>query len=113
VIHTDRPDLVSAGPWFQFHYDRWQLPGEALEVARNSAASQAFTNGRNLGVQFHPELTPEMLTGWLNNGGRELVIADGQDPDILLAHTEAEKAAAKERTNQLVDTFLSDVAKLI
>jgi GMP synthase-like glutamine amidotransferase len=113
VVHTDRPDLVPAGPWFQFHYDRWQLPTEALEIARNSAASQAFTNGRNLGVQFHPELTPEMLLGWLNNGGRDLVIKDGQDPDVLLAHTEAERDTAKERTNQLVDAFLRDVAKLI
>jgi GMP synthase-like glutamine amidotransferase len=113
VAHTDWPDLVSTGPWFQFHYDRWQLPAEALEVARNSAASQAFVSARNLGVQFHPELTPEMLTGWLQSGGRELVIADGQDPDILLAHTVAEQTSAKERTNQLVDTFLSDVAKLI
>jgi GMP synthase-like glutamine amidotransferase len=68
---------------------------------------------RNLGVQFHPELTAEMLIGWLNNGGRELIIKDGQDPDVLLAHTEAEQAAAKERTNQLVDTFLRDIAKLI
>jgi len=113
VVHTDRPDLVSVGPWFQFHYDRWQLPGSATEVARNSAASQAFTNGRNLGVQFHPELTPEMLTGWLNNGGRDLVIKDGQDPDVLFAHTAAEQSNAKERTNQLVDAFLRDIAKLI
>jgi GMP synthase-like glutamine amidotransferase len=113
VVHTDRPDLVSAGPWFQFHYDRWQLPGSALEVARNSAASQAFTHARNLGVQFHPELTTEMLSGWLNNGGRDLVIKDGQDPDVLLAHTAAEQSNAKERTNQLVDAFLRDIAKLI
>jgi GMP synthase-like glutamine amidotransferase len=112
-IFSDRPDLVSNGPWFQFHYDRWQLPGSALEVARNSAASQAFTNARNLGVQFHPELTVEMLSGWLNNGGRDLVIKDGQDPDVLLAHTAAEQVNAKERTNQLVDAFLRDIAKLI
>jgi GMP synthase-like glutamine amidotransferase len=113
VVHTDRPDLVSAGPWFQFHYDRWTVPATALEVARNSAASQAFTYARNLGVQFHPELTTEMLSGWLNNGGRDLVIKDGQDPDVLLAHTEAEQLNAKERTNQLVDAFLRDIAKLI
>jgi GMP synthase-like glutamine amidotransferase len=113
VVHTDRPDLVSTGPWFQFHYDRWQLPAAATEIARNSAASQAFTYRRNLGVQFHPELTTQMLSGWLNNGGRDLVIKDGQDPDVLLAHTAAEQADAKERTNQLVDAFLRDIAKLI
>jgi para-aminobenzoate synthetase component 2 len=65
------------------------------------------------GVQFHPELTTQMLSGWLNNGGRDLVIKDGQDPDVLLAHTAAEQADAQERTNQLVDAFLRDVAKLI
>jgi GMP synthase-like glutamine amidotransferase len=113
VVHTDRPDLVSTGPWFQFHYDRWQVPAAATEIARNSAASQAFTYRRNLGVQFHPELTTQMLSGWLNNGGRDLVIKDGQDPDVLLAHTAAEQADAQERTNQLVDAFLRDVAKLI
>jgi GMP synthase-like glutamine amidotransferase len=90
-IWSEEQDLVSNGPWFQFHYDRWTVPATALEIARNSAASQAFTHARNLGVQFHPELTAEMLSGWLNNGGRDLVIKDGQDPDVLLSHTEAEQ----------------------
>jgi GMP synthase-like glutamine amidotransferase len=60
-IWSEEPDLVSNGPWFQFHYDRWTVPATALEVARNSAASQAFTHARNLGVQFHPEsiMTPD------------------------------------------------------
>lgn len=113
VVHSDRSDLVSSGPWFQFHYDRWTLPSEVLEIARNSIASQAFTHGRNLGVQFHPEITTQMLAGWLDNGGRDLVIKDGQDPDLLLAHTEAEQSVSIERSNQLIDTYLKDVAKLI
>ena len=25
-IHSDDHSLVSNGPWFQFHYDRWSLP---------------------------------------------------------------------------------------
>jgi hypothetical protein len=54
-----------------------------------------------------------MLSGWLNNGGRDLVVKDGQDPDVLLAHTTAEQTDSQERTNQLVDAFLRDVAKLI
>jgi GMP synthase-like glutamine amidotransferase len=32
-IWSDRPDLVSNGPWFQFHNDRWQLPPGAEVVA--------------------------------------------------------------------------------
>ncbi len=106
-IHTDDPALVPPGPWFQFHYDRWTLPEGATEIARNSVASQAFTHGRNLGVQFHPELTASTLEGWLREGGTPEVLADNQDPDALLAHTRAEEPAALLRTNALVDAFLA------
>ena len=70
-VRSDDDALVPSGPWFQWHYDRWELPPDAHEVARNAAASQAFVLRRNLAVQFHPELTSTMLAGWLGNGGRE------------------------------------------
>jgi len=69
AIHSDDPALVSAGPWFQFHYDRWTVPAGATEVARNSVASQAFTYKRSLALQFHPEMTAAALAGWLDEGG--------------------------------------------
>ncbi len=112
AIHSDDPSLVSPGPWFQFHYDRWTLPEGAVEIARNSVASQAFTFGRSLAVQFHPELNAAMLDGWLREGGAEQVVRDGQDPDALLAHTRAEENAARERSYALVDAFLERVAKV-
>ena len=107
AIHSDDSALVSAGPWFQFHYDRWTVPAGATEVARNSVASQAFTYKRSLALQFHPEMTAATLAGWLDEGGTPEVIADGQDPVALLAHTRAEESAAVARTNVLVDAFLA------
>ena len=71
-IETDEPGLVEAGPWFQWHHDRWDAPEGARTVARTPVADQAFVLGRSLAVQFHPELTPSMLTGWLGNGGSRL-----------------------------------------
>jgi hypothetical protein len=65
---------------------------------------------RNLAVQFHPEVTPFGLLGWYRNGGRPLVEADGQDPDILYQHTVDEAEAAARRAHQLVDAFLTRVA---
>ena len=53
---SEQPDLVGGGPWFQWHYDRWQVPPGATEIARNPVASQAFVINRSLAVQFHPEL---------------------------------------------------------
>jgi GMP synthase-like glutamine amidotransferase len=106
AIHSDDPTLISSGPWFQFHYDRWSLPEGATELARNSVASQAFTYGRSLALQFHPELTVSTLEGWLDEGGTSQVVADGQDPNALLAHTRFEEPSAIARTNALVDAFL-------
>ena len=77
VLHTDEPELVASGPWFEFHYDRWTVPAGAREIARTASASQAFTFGRSLAVQFHPELTASSLEGWLIAGGAEKVAADG------------------------------------
>lgn len=109
-IWTQEPELVGSGPWFQWHYDRWQVPPEARELARNSLASQAFVLRRNLAVQFHPELTAAGLQGWLENGGRTGVVADGQDADVLYQHTLAEGEDAARRAHDLVDAFLDRVA---
>jgi GMP synthase-like glutamine amidotransferase len=109
-VESDDPDLIESGPWFQFHYDRWTLPPGAVEIARNGVASQAFVIGRSLGLQFHPELTSTTLAAWMEFGGREEVVADGQDPYALLARTRTEDAPARERAHRLVDRFLNCVA---
>jgi GMP synthase-like glutamine amidotransferase len=112
-IWSEEPDLVSNGPWFQFHYDRWTLPAGVMEIARNTVSSQAFVVNKTLGVQFHPELDSAGLKGWLDWGGATKVEKDGQDPNIMMRQTTAEDKAAKLRTFELVDNFLSKVAKLI
>jgi GMP synthase-like glutamine amidotransferase len=112
AIHSDDTSLIPSGPWFQFHYDSWTVPAGAIELARNSAASQAFSYGRSLALQFHPELTPSGLEGWLREGGWQQVYDDGQDPDALLAHTLAEEGAATARTVALLDAYLERIARL-
>lgn len=109
-VWTQEPELVGPGPWFEWHYDRWQVPPDARELARDALASQAFVLRRNLAVQFHPELTAAGLRGWFDNGGRDAVVADGQDPQVLYQHTLAEGQAAADRAHALVDAFLDRVA---
>ena len=111
-IWSERPDLVSNGPWFQFHYDRWQLPPGAIEIARNPVASQAFLINNSLAVQFHPELNAAGLKGWLDWGGDKKVLEDGQDPIVMMRQTEAEEADARARTFALVDAFIDQVSGL-
>jgi len=109
-VLSDDDSLVPGGPWFQWHCDRWRLPPEATEVARNAAASQAFVLRRNLAVQFHPELTSPMLVGWIENGGAaELERAD-VNADMLVADTQARDEKSRRRAHRLVDAFLTRVA---
>jgi len=112
-IFSDDQSLVSNGPWFQFHYDYWQLPKQAKEIARTALSSQAFTYRRSLALQFHPELDTEVLEGWLIWDGNEELAADGQDPAIVLAQTKALAVESRKQAFELVDNFLTKVALLL
>ena len=105
-VSSLQPDFVGSGPWFQFHYDRWTLPEGATEIARTTVASQAFVINKALALQFHPEVDAAALTGWLSWEGDKAVIADGQDPEVMMWQTRHEQGAARERTFELVDNFL-------
>ncbi|MFF5083263.1 type 1 glutamine amidotransferase [Actinoplanes sp. NPDC000266] len=107
TVESDDESVVPGGPWFEWHYDRWTLPPGAVEVARNGAASQAYVLRRNLAVQFHPEVTPSLLAGWLANGGAEQV----SDPAALLSRTWAEMPRAAERTRRLIDGFAASAIR--
>jgi len=111
AVDTDRPDLVSAGPWFEWHYDAFTPPPGAVEIARNEVTSQAYVIGRSLGVQFHPELMSDGLAQWLDHGGAELARDHGLDPDELLGSAVTEGVAAAARADTLVAAFL-DFANL-
>jgi GMP synthase-like glutamine amidotransferase len=104
TVWSEVPELN--GRWFQFHYDRWDTPTQAKEIARNSHATQAFSLRKNLALQFHPEITGSTLESWFNWGEDALVTANGQDPEILLAHTYALDSESIQRAHTLVDYFL-------
>jgi GMP synthase-like glutamine amidotransferase len=109
-VDTDDPALVGTGPWFQWHSDSFAPPPGARTFARTSVGPQAYTIGRSLGLQFHPELTPEQLVAWLDNGGAGTLAEHRVDADQLLARTRATAREAEARTHALVDAFLDRVA---
>ena len=51
---------------FHWHSDTWELPPGAERLAWSEAcANQAFRARRNIyGLQFHLEITPEMIADW-------------------------------------------------
>ena len=67
--------------------------------------------GRTLGVQFHPEIDPQVLEAWLAmEGGCAEVEAEGVDVEQLRLETKTIQPASDKRAFDLVDTFLRRVA---
>lgn len=102
MVDSVDPGLIPAGPWLEFHHDLCFPPAAASLLARNDLGAQAFSVGRHLAVQFHPEVDGAQLRLWLDAGGREEAERAGQDPDRLLAETIAQEPAARDRADRLV-----------
>lgn len=109
TIDTREPSLVDAGPWMQWHHDTFTLPAGAVLLAESPAGPQAFTLGRSLGVQFHPEVTPEIVGGWVDAGRAQLARA-GLDPESVLADTRERSGENRLRAWRLLDTFMDRLA---
>lgn len=109
TIRTHEPGLVAEGPWFQWHYDTFTPPDGALVLAESPVGPQAYRIGRSLGVQFHPEVTNDIVEEWVSLGGEKLA-RDGVDPDRLLAETRQRETENRERTWRLMDAFVDRVA---
>jgi GMP synthase-like glutamine amidotransferase len=109
-IESDDESLVPGGEWFQWHYDSWELPEPATEVARNSSSSQAFVLGRNLAVQFHPEMSSTILDSWIATGGAAEMKRLGMSVEELVRQTAERDASNRDRAHKLVDLFLDCVA---
>ncbi|MCB0934299.1 MAG: type 1 glutamine amidotransferase [Mycobacterium sp.] len=105
-VRSDTPDLVPGGPWFQWHFDRFTPPPNARLVARNDRAAQAFTHGRALGLQFHPEVDEALVQRWIAEDSDGDMVRLGLDPDELQRRTGAEIDGAVERLRTLVSGFL-------
>jgi GMP synthase-like glutamine amidotransferase len=110
-VRTSDPDLVPEGPWFQWHFDTFTVPPAATVIADTDVGPQAFVAGRSLGLQFHPEVTPEIMDDWVRVYRHELD-ADGVDPDALLEESHRRAESSRRTAWQLLERFFERVAGL-
>jgi GMP synthase-like glutamine amidotransferase len=110
-IDSDDTDLVPAGRWFQWHFDRWTLPPGATEIARNHQASQAFVLGRSLALQFHPELDRALLERWLADDRDGEAAKLGIEADELRTRTAEYQDETARRIRDLVTGFVDRFAR--
>jgi GMP synthase-like glutamine amidotransferase len=109
-VRTRDPSLVPEGPWFQWHFDTFSLPPGAQLIADSPAGPQAYVAGRSLGLQFHPEVTPEIMDSWVAAYGHELD-GEGVNPDRLLEQTNHGAERTRTAAWRLFDAFLTRVAR--
>ena len=103
--------LVPAGPWLQWHRDTFRSPPGATVLAHSPAGPQAYVVGRSLGVQFHPEVTPEIVADWVA-GARDELSRERVDADRMLSDARAVDADNRSRAMALFDVFLDRVARI-
>lgn len=104
-IRSQVPALVPEGPWFQWHFDTFTPPPGSQLLADSPAGPQAYTIGSSLGVQFHPEVTPEIMDSWVAAYRHELD-QEGVDPDELLERTHRRADESRAAAWRLFDGFL-------
>ncbi|MDD7937906.1 type 1 glutamine amidotransferase [Actinomycetospora lutea] len=108
-ITTVAPEIVSPGPWMEFHFDTFTPPPQAEVLATSERCTQAFREGAHLGVQFHPEITPAELETWIARWTGTPLEARlpelGVDPEALRAETAARAEESRAASWVLFDAF--------
>lgn len=98
--------FIEQNVWFQWHYDRFVAPAESHVLADGEQGCQAFSVGRSLGLQFHPEVTPEIVARWSSGQGSVELDALGMSAVDLARDTAAHSHMSREGGRWLVDWFL-------
>ena len=108
-IRTSEPELVGSGPWFQWHFDSFTPPAGAEVIADSDAGPQAFALNHAIGLQFHPEVTAEIVGIWAAESPDQLA-REGVDADELMRETGARELQSRAAAWRLFDALLSRLA---
>lgn len=104
-------DRISDGPWFQFHHDELTLPEGAVAHAESDSGIQAYQLGRSLCVQFHPEVTPELVASWCAAGGAAELVENGYDPEQIIEETRVEAPGSQGHLEAMLDWWLEGMGR--
>ena len=96
----------------QWHGDTFELPeGATLLASSADYRNEAFAIGSHaLAVQFHPELTPEMLDEWIAESAGELA-QHAVDPEALRREREQYSARMQEASRAASATSCAPITR--
>jgi len=93
---------------FQWHGDTFDIPEGAVRLAGSPfCANQSFRYGRRAyGLQFHVEVTPDMVASWAREYRQELASL-GIAAETLVRKAEMEEATLRQLACRVFDNFVS------
>lgn len=95
---------------FQWHQDMFEIPkGAQLLAASDTCPYQAFRFGRDAyGLQFHIEVTPQMVESWVNRYAKEESL--GFNAQDMLMETAKKKDALQKQADMVYFNFARIIA---
>ena len=82
-LDTTDAARVPAGPWLDWHEDAFTCPPGAEPLARTDVSLHAFVQGPHTGVQFHPEVTVDVVAGWIGDDREQAGLTDAEAEALL------------------------------
>lgn len=89
---------------FHWHQDSFEIPTDAYRLARSEISEvQAFCyQGNAYGIQFHPEVTEEVIRAWVQDNKGFITAEEGER---ILADMSQHLAAQRKLAHQIIYGF--------
>jgi GMP synthase-like glutamine amidotransferase len=91
---------------FQWHGDTFALPGNSDVLSSSSLYVQAFKHKTAYGIQFHLEVTPDMIFSWIREYRRE-IMNENIDKQELVFDIEKKSADLHKLSKTVYKNFSS------
>lgn len=91
---------------FQWHGDTFDLPGNSDVLSISSLYLQAFRHKTAYGIQFHLEVTTDMIFSWIREY-RDEILNENIDKQELVFDIEKKSADLSKRSKTVYRNFIS------
>jgi GMP synthase (glutamine-hydrolysing) len=92
---------------YHWHRDGFSIPKGAVRLARGQDfPNQAFRFQNAYGIQFHPEVTHEMMQTWITESAHRLAMPGAQCPDTQRAGYERHHEPLGDWLDRFLDRWL-------
>lgn len=103
--HLDRPVVA-------FHQDTWEPPPGATLLARTDRYNHAFRLGTTVGIQSHPEATPEIVEEWMaHRGARSMMERAGVVSDDLRDAIHRSGSVQRDMARRLFGAWVEEITR--